>query len=60
MPDTQEECFELFTTFIQNVDPVSRLVHKPSLGRRFAAFTRRWQNLTPSSASARSSEKYDN
>lgn len=58
MPDTQEECFELFTTFIQNVDPVTRLVHKPSLGRRFAAFIRRWQNLTPSSASARSSEKY--
>ncbi|EKG15811.1 hypothetical protein MPH_07014 [Macrophomina phaseolina MS6] len=59
MPDSQEECFELFTTFIQNVDPVTRLVHKPSLGRRFAAFIRRWQNLTPSSASARSSDNFD-
>ncbi|OJD38849.1 c6 transcription [Diplodia corticola] len=59
MPDTQEECFELFAIFIQNVDPVSRLVHKPSLGRRFAAFTRRWQNLTPSSASARSSDNFE-
>lgn len=59
MPETQDECFELFGSFIHNVDPVSRLVHKPSLSRRFAAFIRRWQNLTPSSASGRSSDNFD-
>lgn len=49
MPNTPEECFELFGIFIQNVDPVSRLVHKPSLSRRFSYFIRRWANMSPAS-----------
>ncbi|KAK8433250.1 putative C6 transcription factor [Phyllosticta citricarpa] len=50
MPNTPEECFELFGIFIQNVDPVSRLVHKPSLSRRFSYFIRTWANMSPAAS----------
>ncbi|OQE05142.1 hypothetical protein PENVUL_c027G01728 [Penicillium vulpinum] len=39
-PDTQEDCYLLLNVFLANVDPIHRIVHRPSLARRFDAFVR--------------------
>ncbi|KAF2131234.1 putative C6 transcription factor [Dothidotthia symphoricarpi CBS 119687] len=38
LPGSAEECFSLLEIFISNVDPVTRLVHKPSLKDRFTHY----------------------
>lgn len=37
-PDTREDCYLLLNTFIANVDPMIRLIHRPSLTRKFDMF----------------------
>ncbi|KAM5466685.1 hypothetical protein MauCBS54593_005942 [Microsporum audouinii] len=37
-PKTAEECFSLLDIFYSNVDPITRLVHKPSLHKRFLQY----------------------
>ncbi|KAK2839261.1 hypothetical protein FQN49_006316, partial [Arthroderma sp. PD_2] len=37
-PKSVEDCFSLLDTFYSNVDPMTRLVHKPSLQRRFTQY----------------------
>ncbi|KOS39444.1 hypothetical protein ACN38_g9719 [Penicillium nordicum] len=39
-PDTREDCYLLLDVFLANVDPIHRIVHRPSLGRRFDTFVR--------------------
>ncbi|KAJ6185711.1 hypothetical protein N7519_007012 [Penicillium mononematosum] len=39
-PDTREDCYLLLNVFLENVDPIHRIVHRPSLARRFDAFVR--------------------
>ncbi|KAF3027611.1 hypothetical protein E8E15_002992 [Penicillium rubens] len=39
-PDTREDCYLLLNVFLANVDPIHRVVHRPSLGRRFDTFVR--------------------
>ncbi|EFE33109.1 C6 transcription factor, putative [Trichophyton benhamiae CBS 112371] len=39
VPKTAEECFTLLDIFYSNVDPMTRLVHKPSLRKRFLQYT---------------------
>ncbi|KAJ5945399.1 hypothetical protein N7516_005567 [Penicillium verrucosum] len=39
-PDTREDCYLLLNVFLANVDPIHRIVHRPSLGRRFDTFVR--------------------
>ncbi|THC97147.1 hypothetical protein EYZ11_003362 [Aspergillus tanneri] len=38
LPKSAEDCFALLEDFISNVDPMTRLVHQPSLRRRFTLF----------------------
>ena len=38
LPFTPEHCFFLLDIYFLNVDPVSRLLHKPSLQRRFSEY----------------------
>lgn len=38
LPRSAEDCFELLEIFLANVDPMTRLVHKPSLRRRLAHY----------------------
>ncbi|EGD92409.1 hypothetical protein H112_00010 [Trichophyton rubrum D6] len=38
-PKAAEECFVLLDIFYSNVDPMTRLVHKPSLRKRFFQYT---------------------
>jgi hypothetical protein len=35
LPDTQEHCESLLSIFFSNVDPMTRIIHKPTLLRRF-------------------------
>ncbi|KAJ5804112.1 uncharacterized protein N7518_000415 [Penicillium psychrosexuale] len=37
-PDTREDCYLLLNVFLVNVDPIHRVVHRPSLARRFDTF----------------------
>lgn len=37
-PDTRNDCYLLLNVFLANVDPIVRIVHRPSLARRFDAF----------------------
>ncbi|GLB04723.1 hypothetical protein AtubIFM57258_010742 [Aspergillus tubingensis] len=37
-PDTREDCYLLLNRFLANVDPIVRIIHRPSLSRRFDAF----------------------
>lgn len=39
-PDTREDCYLLLNVFLANVDPIVRIVHRPSLARRFDGFIR--------------------
>ncbi|KUM58410.1 hypothetical protein ACN42_g8735 [Penicillium freii] len=39
-PDTREDCYLLLNVFLANFDPIHRIVHRPSLTRRFDAFVR--------------------
>ncbi|KXG49618.1 Transcription factor [Penicillium griseofulvum] len=39
-PDTREDCYLLLNVFLANVDPIHRIIHRPSLARRFDAFIR--------------------
>ncbi|KAJ5602884.1 Transcription factor [Penicillium hordei] len=39
-PDTREDCYLLLNVFLDNVNPIHRIVHRPSLARRFDAFIR--------------------
>ncbi|OQD66887.1 hypothetical protein PENPOL_c004G05978 [Penicillium polonicum] len=39
-PDTREDCYLLLNVFLTNFDPIHRIVHRPSLTRRFDAFVR--------------------
>ncbi|OJJ73335.1 hypothetical protein ASPBRDRAFT_28585 [Aspergillus brasiliensis CBS 101740] len=36
-PDTREDCYLLLNVFLANVDPIVRIIHRPSLARRFDA-----------------------
>ncbi|KAK0618752.1 putative transcriptional regulatory protein, partial [Lasiodiplodia hormozganensis] len=38
MPVSADECYELLDIFYRNVDPLTRLVYKPSLDARFRSF----------------------
>ncbi|KAK1140025.1 hypothetical protein N8T08_010934 [Aspergillus melleus] len=38
LPRSAEDCFEYLEIFFSNVDPMTRLVHKPSLRRRIALY----------------------
>ncbi|KAF4763127.1 hypothetical protein N7455_010887 [Penicillium solitum] len=44
-PDTREDCYLLLNVFLANVDPIHRIVHRPSLARRFDAFIRTHYHL---------------
>ncbi|KGO76905.1 Transcription factor, fungi [Penicillium italicum] len=37
-PDIRNDCYLLLNVFLANVDPIVRIVHRPSLARRFDAF----------------------
>ncbi|RDH18523.1 hypothetical protein M747DRAFT_354448 [Aspergillus niger ATCC 13496] len=39
-PDTREDCYLLLNVYLANVDPIVRIIHRPSLARRFDAFVR--------------------
>ncbi|KAL3410337.1 hypothetical protein V8F44DRAFT_654837 [Aspergillus fumigatus] len=39
-PDTQEDCYLLLNVFLANIDPIVRIVHCPSLARRFDGLIR--------------------
>ncbi|KAJ5202342.1 hypothetical protein N7449_004421 [Penicillium cf. viridicatum] len=39
-PDTREDYYLLLNVSLANVDPIHRIVHRPSLGRRFDKFVR--------------------
>ncbi|GKZ36104.1 hypothetical protein AbraIFM66950_007011 [Aspergillus brasiliensis] len=39
-PDTREDCYLLLNVFLANVDPIVRIIHRPSLARRFDVFVR--------------------
>lgn len=38
MPASADECYQLLDIFYRNVDPLTRLVYKPSLDARFHSF----------------------
>lgn len=38
MPASTDECYQLLDIFYRNVDPMTRLVYKPSLDARFHSF----------------------
>ncbi|GIJ85616.1 hypothetical protein Asppvi_004475 [Aspergillus pseudoviridinutans] len=44
-PDTRGDCYLLLNVFLANVDPVVRIVHRPSLARRFDGFIRTHYSL---------------
>ncbi|KGO44474.1 Transcription factor, fungi [Penicillium expansum] len=44
-PDTREDCYLLLNVFLANVDPIHRIVHRPSLARRFDTFVRTHYHL---------------
>ncbi|KAF4235828.1 hypothetical protein CNMCM8980_003197 [Aspergillus fumigatiaffinis] len=44
-PDTREDCYLLLNVFLANVDPIVRIVHRPSLARRFDGFIRTHYSL---------------
>ncbi|KAF7167694.1 hypothetical protein CNMCM5623_000941 [Aspergillus felis] len=44
-PDTREDCYLLLNIFLANVDPIVRVVHRPSLARRFDGFIRTHYSL---------------
>ncbi|KAJ5150390.1 Transcription factor [Penicillium coprophilum] len=37
-PDTREDCYLLLNVFLANIDPIHRIIHRPSLARRFDEF----------------------
>ncbi|KAG5206118.1 Bikaverin cluster transcription factor [Trichophyton interdigitale] len=46
-PKTAEECFALLDIFYSNVDPMTRILHKPSLRKRFLQYTLEIYGLNP-------------
>ncbi|KAI9930173.1 hypothetical protein MW887_011984 [Aspergillus wentii] len=38
LPTSADDCFALLEIFYSNVDPMTRLIHKPSLGHRFTKY----------------------
>ncbi|KAF7175306.1 hypothetical protein CNMCM7691_007346 [Aspergillus felis] len=60
-PDTREDCYLLLNIFLANVDPIVRVVHRPSLARRFDGFIRTHYSLdkTPVGSSYSNNMAFD-
>lgn len=50
LPRSAEDCFSFLEIFFSNVDPMTRLVHKPSLRRRLVLYVNQTYGVTSQDA----------
>ncbi|OJJ45143.1 hypothetical protein ASPZODRAFT_70406 [Penicilliopsis zonata CBS 506.65] len=52
LPATREDCYLLLNLFLANVDPMVRIIHRPSLTRRFDVFVGCHYSTSPAPAAS--------